>query len=86
MEKILIDATYEKGKMFLLLWDTIIAGTKKPPVGGFIESRKMLSGIYPEGEDCYQAISTTANLLKNSKHKHKFPTPVYVAWPTLQLV
>jgi len=35
--------------------DMLVADTKKPPVGGFIESGKMFSGIVPECENCSQA-------------------------------
>jgi len=34
----------------------LVSDTKKPPEGGLIESGKMFSGIYPECENCSQAI------------------------------
>jgi len=52
--------------------DMLVADTKKPPVGGFIESRKMFSGISPEGKNCSQAIFTSADLLKTANTSMRF--------------
>ena len=69
--------TKEKAYIFCsffsdLRWYMLISDTKKPPVGGFIESRKMFSGTSPEGENCSQAIFTTANLLEVANTSRSF--------------
>lgn len=70
----------------LRCWVKMVWDTKKPPEGGFIESKKVFSGTSSERQKSFSGDFHHCRFTWISKHKQKFSTPVYVAWPPLQLV
>lgn len=70
----------------LRCWVKMVWDTKKPPEGGFIESKKVFSGTSSERQKSFSGDFHHCRFAWISKHKQKFSTPVYVAWPPLQLV